>query len=335
MGGVWREFERFIDARGARRRGRCGSASPTPRRPRRWSGCRSSCSPASAGEHRAGVLDRAGGRRPRRPRRVWAADLPRRMRSFDGRDSPAFPLPNSAPSPSHLDAAVPGGAALARLARRAATAGADGRRPARARRRFATTTSATRRGSPTWGRARRRRWWSRSTACGCGRPAAATSRSSRPRCTTTRAAACSCGSTSATWRRASPRARASRCAASGARPSTPRSSCKSHEPVDEAAVTLHTRGLVPVYPASEALSSRRLRTLVADKLDHAGDRPDALPAEVRARPQAAAAPRRAGGLPPAAHGGRARASAAGGWPTTSCCCCSAACCATGGRSSSA
>ena len=57
---------------------------------------------------------------------------------------------------------------------------------------------------------------------------------------------------------------------------------KSHELVDDRADTLHTRGLVPVYPASEVVSSRRLRTLVDEQLHHAGDRPDALPAEVRA-----------------------------------------------------
>ena len=56
---------------------------------------------------------------------------------------------------------------------------------------------------------------------------------------------------------------------------------KSHELVDDRADTLHTSGLVPVYPASEVVSSRRLRTLVAEQLHHAGDRPDALPAEIR------------------------------------------------------
>ena len=56
---------------------------------------------------------------------------------------------------------------------------------------------------------------------------------------------------------------------------------KSHELVEDGAETLHTSGLVPVYPAGEAVSSRRLRTLVSDQLHHAGDRPDALPAEIR------------------------------------------------------
>ena len=53
---------------------------------------------------------------------------------------------------------------------------------------------------------------------------------------------------------------------------------KSHELVGDDAETLHTQGLVPVYPASETVSSRRLRTLVAEQLHHAGDRPDAVPA---------------------------------------------------------
>ena len=57
---------------------------------------------------------------------------------------------------------------------------------------------------------------------------------------------------------------------------------RSHEALDEAAGSLHTQGLVPVYPATEAVSSRRLRTLVAENLVHAGDRPDAVPAEILA-----------------------------------------------------
>jgi ATP-dependent DNA helicase RecG len=57
---------------------------------------------------------------------------------------------------------------------------------------------------------------------------------------------------------------------------------KSHELVDDGAEMLHTRGLVPVYRASETVSSRRLRTLVAEQLHHAGDRPDVIPADVRA-----------------------------------------------------
>ena len=56
---------------------------------------------------------------------------------------------------------------------------------------------------------------------------------------------------------------------------------KSHEPAGDADERLHTAGLVPVYRASEQISSRQLRALVADQLGHAGDRPDVLPAGVR------------------------------------------------------
>ena len=45
----------------------------------------------------------------------------------------------------------------------------------------------------------------------------------------------------------------------------------------------HTSGLVPIYRATENLSSRRIRTLVDEQLGHAGDAPDALPSEVRGR----------------------------------------------------
>jgi ATP-dependent DNA helicase RecG len=58
---------------------------------------------------------------------------------------------------------------------------------------------------------------------------------------------------------------------------------KSHEPAPDGSELLHTHGLVPVYRASERVSSRQLRALVADQLGHAGDRPDVLPAGVRAR----------------------------------------------------
>ena len=58
---------------------------------------------------------------------------------------------------------------------------------------------------------------------------------------------------------------------------------KSHEPARDDAERLHTLGLVPVYRASEKVSSRQLRSLVADQLGHAGDRPDVLPADVRVR----------------------------------------------------
>ena len=44
----------------------------------------------------------------------------------------------------------------------------------------------------------------------------------------------------------------------------------------------HTGGLVPVYHSSEKLPSRRIADLVRAQLSHAGDAPDALPAAVRA-----------------------------------------------------
>jgi ATP-dependent DNA helicase RecG len=56
---------------------------------------------------------------------------------------------------------------------------------------------------------------------------------------------------------------------------------KSHEPA--AADNLHTQGLVPVYPASERVTSRQLRTLAAAALGHAGDEVEALPADLRRR----------------------------------------------------
>jgi hypothetical protein len=60
-------------------------------------------------------------------------------------------------------------------------------------------------------------------------------------------------------------------------------SAKSHEVLGEGAEALHTHGLVPVYHGSEAVTSRRLRTLVDGLLGHAGDAPDVLPAELRQR----------------------------------------------------
>ncbi|MGN6380039.1 MAG: ATP-dependent DNA helicase RecG [Gaiellales bacterium] len=58
---------------------------------------------------------------------------------------------------------------------------------------------------------------------------------------------------------------------------------KSHEPARDDDERLHTAGLVPVYRASEQVSSRQLRSLAAELLPHAGDHPDVLPAEVRTR----------------------------------------------------
>ena len=58
---------------------------------------------------------------------------------------------------------------------------------------------------------------------------------------------------------------------------------KSHERAADDGEALHTSGLVPVYPASERVSSRRLVELVADVLAHAGDEVDPLPDGVKAR----------------------------------------------------
>ena len=60
-------------------------------------------------------------------------------------------------------------------------------------------------------------------------------------------------------------------------------SAKSHEVLDSDADALHTSGLVPIYRGSERVSSRWLRTLTDELLVHAGDAPDALPAELRTR----------------------------------------------------
>ena len=58
---------------------------------------------------------------------------------------------------------------------------------------------------------------------------------------------------------------------------------KSHEPAPAEGELLHTHGLVPVYRASERVSSRRLRSLVAERLGHAGDRVDMIPAAALSR----------------------------------------------------
>ncbi|MGZ6272174.1 MAG: ATP-dependent DNA helicase RecG [Candidatus Limnocylindrales bacterium] len=56
---------------------------------------------------------------------------------------------------------------------------------------------------------------------------------------------------------------------------------KSYERVDEDGSGLHTSGLVPVYPASERVSSRQLRALADEVLAHAGDQVDPLPDRVK------------------------------------------------------
>jgi ATP-dependent DNA helicase RecG len=58
---------------------------------------------------------------------------------------------------------------------------------------------------------------------------------------------------------------------------------KSHERAAEGGPAQHTRGLVPVYRASERVSSRQLRALADEVLGHAGDRPDMLPDDLKAR----------------------------------------------------
>jgi ATP-dependent DNA helicase RecG len=58
---------------------------------------------------------------------------------------------------------------------------------------------------------------------------------------------------------------------------------KRHEILDGDRELTHTAGLVPVYAASERLTSRRIGELVVSQLAHIGDAPDALPADMRAR----------------------------------------------------
>jgi ATP-dependent DNA helicase RecG len=58
---------------------------------------------------------------------------------------------------------------------------------------------------------------------------------------------------------------------------------KSYERADEDSGGIHTAGLVPVYPASEKVSSRQIRALADELLPHAGDQVDPLPAATKAR----------------------------------------------------
>jgi ATP-dependent DNA helicase RecG len=58
---------------------------------------------------------------------------------------------------------------------------------------------------------------------------------------------------------------------------------KSHEILDEDGEGMHTEGLVPVYPASEAVSARQLRTLFHAVMPLARRLPDPLPGLLRAR----------------------------------------------------
>jgi ATP-dependent DNA helicase RecG len=58
---------------------------------------------------------------------------------------------------------------------------------------------------------------------------------------------------------------------------------KSYERADDDSGGIHTAGLVPVYPASEKVSSRQIRALAGEVLRHAGDQVDPLPAATKAR----------------------------------------------------
>ena len=58
---------------------------------------------------------------------------------------------------------------------------------------------------------------------------------------------------------------------------------KSYERADDDSGGIHTAGLVPVYPASEKVSSRQIRALADHVLRHAGDQVDPLPAATKAR----------------------------------------------------
>jgi ATP-dependent DNA helicase RecG len=58
---------------------------------------------------------------------------------------------------------------------------------------------------------------------------------------------------------------------------------KSYERADDDSGGLHTAGLVPVYPASEGVSSRQLRALADEALAHAGDQVDPVPDRAKQR----------------------------------------------------
>ncbi len=92
---------------------------------------------------------------------------------------------------------------------------------------------------------------------------------------------------------------------------------KSHEILDEEdAETVHTEGIVPVYPASEQVSARLLRGLLRAVRPAMRRLPDPLPAELRATRGTAVARRRHPGGASAARPrrgqGRARPPRAGG-----------------------
>ena len=223
------------------------------------------------------------------------------MRSFDGLESPEFPRPSSAPSPSHLDAPAATGkvlaAGLAELRPPVGTVGdllehvpfrhddfrSAGRladmRPGEEATVVVTVDRVrarpTRRPQPGDRRGRRARQLGLRRGC-VVQPALP---GQEPQ---TRDAALDSRGAAIHDRRRD-------------RGQEPRAGRR------DGAETLHTSGLVPVYPASEVVSSRRLRTLVAEQLHHAGDRPDALPAEIRS---ARRLPLRRDALVPATNPGR-------------------------------
>ena len=56
---------------------------------------------------------------------------------------------------------------------------------------------------------------------------------------------------------------------------------KSHEIIAEQSETVHTEGVVPVYPASEQVSARLLRSVMQTVLPHARRAPDPVPSKLR------------------------------------------------------
>ena len=204
------------------------------------------------------------------------------MRSFDGLESPAFPRPSSAPSPSHLDAPAATGKVLASgLAELRPPVGTVGDLLEHVPFRHDDFRSA--------GRLADMRPGEEATVVVTVDRVRARPTRRRNLVIVEAVVHDSSGSGVVVWfnqrylaKNLKPEMRLS---IRGERRSTIDAEivAKSHELVDGEAETLHTSGLVPVYPASEVVSSRRLRTLVSEQLHHAGDRPDALPAEIRSR----------------------------------------------------
>jgi len=102
---------------------------------------------------------------------------------------------------------------------------------------------------------------------------------------------------------------------------------KAHEILAGEGETVHTEGIVPVYPASESISARVLRDLVHESRRAARSVPDPLPGTLRA---AERLPTRADAVL-AIHAPRShpkRPPPANGWCSRSCCSCSSASCCT-------